>query len=79
MIHQTASIKVFDQKSMESQLLHFTISNLYDLEEQLYQLWIEVCKVLKNYAVQDPLAELGHIASYYNSAAYRDMMRACLL
>ena len=77
--HQTASIKVFDQNIMESQLLHFTISNLYDLEEQLYQLWNEVCKVMKDYAVCDPLAELGHVTSYYNPAAYRDMMCACLL
>ena len=79
MNHQTAYIKVFDQNIMESPLLDFTISNLYDLETQLYQLWIEVRKILKNYAVRDPLAELGHIVSYYNSAAYRDLMHGCLL
>ena len=77
--HQTASIKIFDKNLMESQLLHFTISNLWDLEEQLYQLWIEVCRILKDYAVHDPLSELGHIVRYYNSTAYEDMMRACLL
>ena len=71
--HQTASIKVFDQNSMETLLLHFIVSNLYDLEEQLYQLWIEVCKVLKGYDVRDPSADLGHIASYYNSATYQDV------
>ena len=71
---QAASIKIFDKNLMESQLLHFTISNLWDLEEQLYQLWIEVCGILKDYAVHDPLSELG----YYNSAAYEDMMHACL-
>ena len=76
---QTASIKIFDKNLMESQLLHFTISNLWDLEEQLYQLQIEVHKILKDYAVHDPLAKQGHITSYYNSTAYRDMMHACLL
>ena len=64
---------------MKTPLLQFTISNLYDLEEQLYQLWIKVCKVLKAYNVLDTLAELAHIAQYYNSAAYEDMMWACLL
>ena len=77
--HQVATIKLFDKNLMESQLLHFTISNLWDLEEQLYKLWIEVCGVLRDYAIQDPMSELQHIADYYNSTAYHDMMRACLL
>ena len=64
---------------MDSQLLHFTISNLWDLDEQLYKLWIEVCGVLKDYAIQDPLSELRHIAGYYSSSTYQDMMTACLL
>ena len=50
-----ATIKLFDKNLMDSQLLHFTVSNLWDLEEQLYRLWIEVCGVLKDYAVNDPL------------------------
>ena len=37
-----ATIKLFDKNLMDSQLLHCTISNLWDLEEQLYRLWIEV-------------------------------------
>ena len=37
-----ATIKLFDKNLMDSQLLHITISNLWDLEEQLYRLWIEV-------------------------------------
>ena len=41
-----ATIKLFDKNLMDSQLLHCTISNLWDLEEQLYcRLWIEVCMV----------------------------------
>ena len=64
---------------MDSQSLHFTVSNLWDLEEQLYKLWIEVCGVLKDYAVQDPLSKLRHVADYYSSSDYQDMMHACLL
>ena len=30
------TIKLFDKNIMDSQLLHFTVSNLWDLEEQLY-------------------------------------------
>ena len=37
---KVASIKLFDMNMMDSQLLHFTISNLWDLEPQLYRLWI---------------------------------------
>ena len=33
---QVASIKIFDKNLIDSQLLHCTISNLTDLEEQLY-------------------------------------------
>ena len=77
--HKMATIKLFDKNLMDSQLLHFTISNLWDLEEQLYKLWIEVCGVLKDYAVQDPLSELRHFMDYYSSSTYQDMMHAYLL
>ena len=74
-----ATIKLFDKNIMDSQLLHFMVSNLWDLEEQLYRLWIEVCGVLKDYAVNDPLLELRNITDYYRSTTYHDMMSACLL
>ena len=74
-----ATIKLFDKNLMDSQLLHFTISNLWDLEEQLYRLWIEVHGVLKDYAIQDPLSKLRHITDYYSSSTCQDMMHACLL
>ena len=76
---RVATIKLFDKNLMDSQLLHFTISNLWDLEEQLYRLWIEVHGILKDYAIQDPLSKLRHIMDYYNSSAYQDMMHASLL
>ena len=74
-----ATIKLFDKNLMDSQSLHFTISNLWDLEEQLYKLWIEVCGVFEDYAIHDPLSELRHITDYYSSSTYQDMMHACLL
>ena len=74
-----ATIKLFDKNLMDSQLLHFTISNLWDLEEQLYHLWIEVHGVLKEYAVDDHSAKLRNIDTYYSSLEYEDMMHACLL
>ena len=74
-----ATIKLFDKNLMDSQLLHCTISNLWDLEEQLYRLWIEIQGMLKDYAVDDPSVELKNIDDYYSSATYEDMMHACLL
>ena len=41
-----ATIKLFDRDLEDSQLLHCTISNHSDLEEQLYRLWIEVQGIL---------------------------------
>ena len=45
---KVASIKLFDMNMMDSQLLYYTISNLWDLEPQLYRLWIKVMGVLKD-------------------------------
>ena len=46
---KVASIKLFGMNMMGLQLLYVTISNLWDLEPQLYRLWIEVTGVLKDY------------------------------
>ena len=46
---KVASIKLFDMNMMDSQLLYFTILNLWDLDPQLYRLWIEVMGILKDY------------------------------
>ena len=37
-----AVIKVYDIYLEDSLKLHVTISNLWDIEDQLYRLWIEV-------------------------------------
>ena len=76
---KVANIKIFDKNLVDSQLLHYTISNLVDLEKQLYHLWIEVRGILKDYAVDDHSAELRNVDIYYSSLEYDDMMRACLL
>ena len=37
-----ATVKIFDNyATINSQLLHVTISNLWDLEDQLFRLWVE--------------------------------------
>ena len=76
---ETATIKFIDRDIIETPLLQFTISNLYDLEEQFYTLWIKACKVLKAYKALNTVAELEHIISYYHSMEYEEMMCACLL
>ena len=74
-----ATSKLFDKSKLAFQLLHFTVSNLWDLEEQLYKLWIEIHRVLKDYVVNDPLLELRNITDYYHSMTYHDMLSACLM
>ena len=74
-----ATIKLFDRNLEDSQLLHCTISNHSDLEEQLYRLWIEVCGIVRDYAADDHSAELRNIDTYYSSLEYEEMMHACLL
>ena len=44
-----AVIKVYDIYLEDSLKLHITISNLWDIEDQLYRLWIEVNGLLKDY------------------------------
>ena len=44
-----ATVKIYDTYVEDSLKLHFTISNLWDIEDQLYRLWIEVNGVIWNY------------------------------
>ena len=74
-----ATIKLFDKDLMASQLLHCTISNLWDLGDQLYRLWIEVHGILKAYAIDNHAAKLRNIDTYYSSLEYGEMMCTCLL
>ena len=43
-------VKMFDNyATINSQLLHVTISNLWDLEDQLFELWVEVNDVIHDF------------------------------
>ena len=44
------TVKIYNTFVEDSLKLHFTISNLWDIEDQLYRLWIEVHRVLQNYS-----------------------------
>ena len=79
MSQETAIIKFIDRDIVETPLLQFTISNSYDMEEQLYILWMKARKVLKAYNAHDSSTELEHIVSYYHSMKYEEMMHACFL
>ena len=46
----SAIIKMYyNYATVNSQLLHMTLSNLWDLERQLWRLWIEVNGVIHNF------------------------------
>ena len=44
-----ATIKLYNIKKEDSQKLHITISNLGDIDKQLYQLWVQLNYILKEY------------------------------
>ena len=44
-----ATFKLFDRNEEDSLRLHFTLSNLRDIDVQLHQLWQQVNFVLKQY------------------------------
>ena len=44
-----ATIKLYNIREKDSQKLHITISNLGDIDEQLYQLWVQLNYILKEY------------------------------
>ena len=43
-----ATLKLFNIKEEDSLKLHITISNLGDIDEQLYQFWVQLNYLLKN-------------------------------
>ena len=44
-----AIIRMHNNYAINSLLLHITISNLWDIEDQLYRLWVEVNGVLHDF------------------------------
>ena len=43
------TVKLYDNYAVDSLRLHVTLSNLWDIEDQLCQLWTEVNGVICNY------------------------------
>ena len=73
----TASIKFYDINLEEdSQLLHVTLSNLPDLEDQLIHLWTEVHDLLRYYHIDDHAAELASIDVFYHDLEYEELLQA---
>ena len=44
-----ATVKIYDNYDVNSLKLHITISNLWDIEDQLFRLWIEVNGVIQDH------------------------------
>ena len=44
-----ATVKLYDNYAINSLLLHVTISNLWDIKDQLFRLWIEVNDIIHDY------------------------------
>ena len=44
-----ATVKMYDNYAINSLLLHATISNLWDIKDQLYRLWIKVNGVIHDF------------------------------
>ena len=44
-----ATVKLYDNYAINSVLLHVTVSNLWDIEDQLFRLWIEVNSIIHDY------------------------------
>ena len=70
-----ASIKFYDRNLENSQLLHVTLSNLPDLEDQLCHLWTEVQGLLWDYLIDNHAAELSSIDTFYSDLEYEEMVQ----
>ena len=44
-----AIVRLYDNYAINSLLLHVTISNLWDIEDQLFRLWIKVNGVIQDF------------------------------
>ena len=70
-----ASIKFHDKNLEDSQLLHVTLLNLPDLEDQLYHLWTEVHGLLQYYNIDEHAADLSRINTFYSDLAYEELVQ----
>ena len=75
--NMAASIKFYDiNLEDDQQLVHVTLSNLLDLEDQLIHLWTEVRSLLRYYHIDDHAAELASIDTFYHNLPYDQLMQA---
>ena len=76
-VTNTMSSIIFYDRNLEEdgQLLHVTLSNLPDLEDQLIHLWMEVCGLLQYYHIDDHAAELASIDMFYSDLAYDKLVQ----
>ena len=74
--NNTASIKFHDIHYENSELLHITLSNMPNLEDQLMFLWTEVRDFLRYFHIDDHAAELASIDSFYQNLEYDQMVAA---
>ena len=44
-----ATVRLYNNYAINFLLLHVTISNLWDIEDQLFRLWIEVNSVIQDF------------------------------
>ena len=49
MANISENVKLYDNYAINSLLLHVTISNLWDIENQLFRLWVEVNGVIHDF------------------------------
>ena len=71
-----ASIQFHDIHYTDSKMHCVTLSNVPDLENQLIYLWTEVKEFLTYFHLEDPVAELDSINTYYRHLAYDQFVQA---
>ena len=71
-----ASIQFHDIHYTDSKMHCVTLSNVPDLENQLVYLWTELQEFLTYFHLEDPVAELDSIKTFYRHLAYDQFMQA---
>ena len=71
-----ASIQFHDIHYTDSKMHCVTLSNVPDLENQLVYLWTELKEFLTYFHLEDPVAELDSIKTFYRDLAYDQVMQA---
>ena len=70
-----ASIQFHDIHYTDSKMHCVTLSNVPDLENQLVYLWTELQEFLTYFHLEDPVAELDSIKTFYRHLAYNQFVQ----